>query len=233
VAASFRVAAAGVPEPSRPAFTVRRPVLLNRSAAVSRWAPVLRDVSVRARPDAASRSVAELSRLTPEGTTNLVLAIGEVQTNGNIWTHVRLPVLPNNRTGWVPRGALGGYNFVHTHLMISLERLTATLLDDGRAIFRAPIGVGKDAAPTPTGQFYIREKLTRFRSPFYGPMAFGTSARSNVLTDWPGGGFIGIHGTNEPELIPGRVSHGCIRLRNQDILTLARLMPVGTPVTIQ
>ena len=63
-------------------------------------------------------------------------------------------------------------------------------------------------------------------------MAFGTSARSSVLTEWPDGGFVGIHGTDAPQLIPGRVSHGCIRLRNPDILRLARLMPVGTPVTI-
>ena len=81
--------------------------------------------------------------------------------------------------------------------------------------------------------FYVRDMLTRYRSPFYGPLAFGTSARSSVLTDWPGGGFIGIHGTDTPELLPGRVSHGCIRLRNEDILKLGRLMPVGTPVTIR
>jgi lipoprotein-anchoring transpeptidase ErfK/SrfK len=54
-----------------------------------------------------------------------------------------------------------------------------------------------------------------------------------VLTDWPGGGFIGIHGTDRPALIPGRISHGCIRMRNADILALARRMPVGTPVTIR
>ena len=72
----------------------------------------------------------------------------------------------------------------------------------------------------------------RYRSPFYGPLAFGTSARSAVLTDWPGGGFVGIHGTNRPELIPGRVSHGCIRMRNRDIERLGRLMPVGTPIII-
>ena len=65
------------------------------------------------------------------------------------------------------------------------------------------------------GQFYIRDKLTNFNNPFYGPIAFGTSARSAVLTDWPGGGFVGVHGTNEPDLIPGYISHGCIRLRQQ------------------
>jgi lipoprotein-anchoring transpeptidase ErfK/SrfK len=64
-------------------------------------------------------------------------------------------------------------------------------------------------------------------------VAFGTTARSAVLTDWPDGGFVGIHGTSEPQLVPGRVSHGCIRLRNEDILRLVGLMPVGTPVTIR
>jgi lipoprotein-anchoring transpeptidase ErfK/SrfK len=95
------------------------------------------------------------------------------------------------------------------------------------------VGVGTAQAPTPRGSFYIRDQLTDFASPFYGPVAFGTSARSAVLTDWPDGGYIGIHGTNEPQLVPGRVSHGCIRLRNEDITRLARLMPVGTPLLVR
>ena len=45
--------------------------------------------------------------------------------------------------------------------------------------------------------------------------------------------MVGLHGTNEPDLIPGRPSHGCIRLRNRDILTLYRLAPNGTPVDIR
>jgi lipoprotein-anchoring transpeptidase ErfK/SrfK len=48
-----------------------------------------------------------------------------------------------------------------------------------------------------------------------------------------GGGFIGIHGTNQPGILPGRVSHGCIRMRNSAILRLRRLMPLGTPVQIR
>jgi hypothetical protein len=171
---------------------------------------------------------------TPERTANAVLVLGSaVGRDGRLWVHVRLPVLPNNSTGWLPRAALGPYTFVRTRLVVDLERLTLTLLSDGRPIFRAPVGVGTPSSPTPTGQFYIRNKLIRYRSPFYGPIAFGTSARSRFLTDWPAGGFIGIHGTSEPELLPGRVSHGCIRMRNADILALARLLPVGTPLTIR
>ena len=83
---------------------------------------------------------------------------------------------------------------------------------------------------TPKGHFYIRERLTGFGST-YGPVAFGTSAYSR-LSDWPGGGVIGIHGTDQPGLIPGRPSHGCIRVPNAKIVRLRRLMPVGTPVSI-
>jgi hypothetical protein len=59
----------------------------------------------------------------------------------------------------------------------------------------------------------------------------GTSGYSS-LSDWPGGGVVGIHGTSEPQLIPGRPSHGCVRLRNQAITRLVELLPLGTPVRI-
>ena len=42
----------------------------------------------------------------------------------------------------------------------------------------------------------------------------------------------GIHGTNKPETIGRSVSHGCIRVRNEDIELLYRMVPVGTPVYI-
>jgi lipoprotein-anchoring transpeptidase ErfK/SrfK len=147
--------------------------------------------------------------------------------------HIRLPVLPNGRTGWVRRSALGGYRFVHTRLVVDRTKLTATLFKNRQPIFHAPVGVGTPAAPTPAGEFYVRLKLAGFNDPFYGPVAYGTNARSTVLTDWPGGGYIGIHGTNMPELVPGRVSHGCIRMRNEDILKLSALMPVGTPLIVR
>jgi hypothetical protein len=42
----------------------------------------------------------------------------------------------------------------------------------------------------------------------------------------------GIHGTNAPETIGRSVSHGCVRLRNEDIEALFDLVSVGTPVYI-
>jgi hypothetical protein len=226
-------AAARLPSSPQPAFRPGKPRLLDRSETVSRWAPVLRETEARRAPSPDAPVVATLETRTPEDTTNIVLVLRDRQVDGGLWVRVRLAVLPNGTAGWVPRSALGGFQFVHTHLIVDLARLTAQLLDDGRVVFRAPVGVGQSRWPTPAGAFYVREKLTRFSSPFYGPIAFGTSARSAVLTDWPSGGFVGIHGTNEPQLVPGRVSHGCIRLRNADIVRLSRLMPVGTPVTVR
>jgi len=214
----------------QPAFAVGQPQLLGRGTVAARWTTVGRPVMALRGPGGIP--VGRLGTSTPEGTTNLVLVLGSVWHRGVEWVHVRLPVLPNNTTGWVPRSALGGYHFVSTHLVVDLRRLRVTLWRDGHVVFRAPVGVGQPQYPTPRGEFYIRDELTGYASPFYGPVAFGTSARSAVLTEWPDGGFVGIHGTDEPGLIPGRVSHGCIRLRNRDILRLARLLPVGSPLTI-
>jgi hypothetical protein len=231
--AALARAVAGLPSPPRPAFEVGRPVLLDEHESRARFAPVEESVDALAAPIRDAPVVARIWQNTPEGTTNIVLVLHEVSKAGRVWVHVRLPVLPNGRTGWVRRSALGGYRFVRTHLVVSRARLTATLFYDRRPVFYAPVGIGTADAPTPSGDFYIRDRVAGFDDPFYGPVAFGTSARSEVLTDWPAGGFVGIHGTNSPELIPGRVSHGCIRMRNADVLRLSRLMPVGTPLTIE
>jgi lipoprotein-anchoring transpeptidase ErfK/SrfK len=200
---------------------------------VGHWAVVSSEVAVHRLPTSDSPVITTLGTRTGDGTQNLVLVLTEAEMRpGGTWYRVRLAILPNNSTGWVPRSALGRLYIVHTHLYVNRETQTAVLKRDGRAIFATRVGVGRSYWPTPAGQFYIRDKLVDFNNPMYGPVAFGTSARSAVLTDWPGGGYIGVHGTNEPNLIPGRISHGCIRVPNADILRLARLMPVGTPLTV-
>jgi len=231
IAAQTRQLAA-LPAPAK-GFAIPRPRLLKGSSDITKWAPVLRAIDAHERPSWSSPVVVPVSTSTPEGTANLVVADGEVTRDGVSWVHARLAVLPDGRTGWVPRSALGGWRFVDTRVVVDRADLTLTLYRAGKVVFRTPVGVGKPSTPTPAGQFYVRDRLTSYASPEYGPLAFGTSARSEYETDWPAGGFIGIHGTDEPQLIPGRVSHGCIRLRNAAILKLGKLMPVGTPVTIR
>jgi lipoprotein-anchoring transpeptidase ErfK/SrfK len=216
-----------------PRALARRFALSNGATAMYRYAFVMRKTVARQAPSQAAAAVARLKLLTPERTTNLVSVLEGRRTTSGVWIRVRLPVLPNNTTGWVPRRTLSDWKIVRTRVVVELARQTLTLYREGRPVFWAAVGVGKPSSPTPRGEFFVRNQLYGFHDPFYGPLAYGTSARSTVLTDWPGGGFIGIHGTNEPGLIPGRVSHGCIRMRNAEIVRLARLMPVGTPLTVR
>jgi L,D-transpeptidase catalytic domain/Putative Ig domain len=202
-------------------------------ATTSHWAPVIHKAVVRSKPGG-GRIVTTLgTKTTDSETQNLVLLLNGEDVNAKeTWYRVRLPMLPNNSTGWIRATDLGELYAVNTHLYVDRAHFRLTLKRNGKVVFTTRVGVGRSIWPTPRGEFYIRSKLTNFNDPFYGPIAFGTSARSETLTDWPGGGFVGVHGTNQPEILPGRVSHGCIRLRNAAIVQLAKLMPVGTPLTI-
>jgi len=114
--------------------------------------------------------------------------------------------------------------------------LGAAACGDRPAVFDAPIAVGKAATPTPGGRFYITALL---RSPNpagdYGPYIYALSGFSPTLASFNGkDAIIGIHGTDEPASIGRDVSHGCIRLRNEDIVRLVEQigLPLGTPVAI-
>ncbi len=187
--------------------------------------------AARAGPAGAARRVARLRFFTEDRRPEVYLVLEARRSAGATWLRIRLPMRPNGRTGWVRASALGPLHVVRTQLVVDRRSLRATLFRAGRAVWTSPIGVGAPGTPTPGGRFYVRERLRASGGP-YGPWAFGTSAYS-TLSDWPGGGVVGVHGTDRPGLLPGRVSHGCIRVPNRAIARLARLMPVGTPVHIR
>lgn len=206
---------------------------LQKLGRESYYAFVEKAVPAKAQPNASARTVGKLTLKTGEGTDDLVLVLSRTtDEKDQVWLKVRLPIRPNGTTGWVPEEALSSLQPVNTWLRISTKTYRATLIKNGKRAWSAPIGVGQSQWPTPKGQFYIRAKLTGYNNPVYGPLAFVTSATSPTLTDWPGGGIVGIHGTNQPGLIPGRISHGCVRVRNDAIRKLDKLIEVGTPVTI-
>lgn len=184
-------------------------------------------------PTRSAPTVTRLRLQTEDGPLEVYLVLESLRdSRGRLWLRVRLPMRPNGRTGWVQRPALGQLRIVRTRLRVNRRTLRATLYRSGRKIWSSRIGVGAASTPTPAGRFWIRERLRNLGGgTIYGPWAFGTSAYS-VLSDWPGGGVVGIHGTNQPHLIPGRPSHGCVRVPNANISRLARLMPIGTPVRI-
>jgi hypothetical protein len=205
---------------------------LTRWRRVGTWAHTRRPADVHAAPRLASATLAKLHFRTEEGFPEVYLVLRRLVTpSGRIWLKVAVPMRPNGTTGWVVRGALGPLRHVKSWLVVDRSALRLSFFVQGRRAWRAPVGIGKPSTPTPTGLFWVREEFVLPNQAFYGPYAFGTSAYANI-SDWPGGGVVGLHGTSAPQLIPGRPSHGCIRLRNEDILWLARHVPVGTPIAI-
>jgi hypothetical protein len=212
------------------------PVLYRRLSdlhSLSRWAYPTSDTPARSAPSVHARVVGRLRFFTIDEQAELYIVLASARLpSGHTWLRVELPGRPNGQTGWVPRGALGPLNVVKGYLHVDRTQLVATLFGDGAAVFSAPVGVGKASTVTPAGHFYVLEKLRALNAPTYGPFALGTSAYAPTLSEWPGGGVVGIHGTDEPSLIPGRPSHGCIRMHNADISRLWAMIALGTPIEI-
>jgi L,D-transpeptidase catalytic domain len=214
------------------ASTGTRTILLSNELTFTRSAGPLTTALVRPQPSRNARPFARLRLLTEEGRPEIYLLLREqIASDGEAWIDLRLSGRPNGRTGWVPATALWPSHLTHWALRVELQRLRAVLMYRGRRVWSAPVGIGAPATPTPRGHFVTRELLRVPGHTLYGPYAFGTSDYS-TLADWPNGGVVGIHGTNEPWLIPGRPSHGCIRMRNADIAYLAHHLPLGAPVDV-
>ena len=164
-------------------------------------------------------------------TVLLVSQVGAGAADG--WLEVLLPVRPNGATGWI-RASDVELRDVTLEIRVDLAARELTVLDDGEELLTTPTAIGDDGNPTPTGRFFVIDKLeTPDPGGAYGPYAIGLSAHSEVLSEFGGGdGQIGIHGTNAPDSIGRPVSHGCLRVDNDVIGRLAHLLPLGTPVTI-
>ena len=84
------------------------------------------------------------------------------------------------------------------------------------------VAVGKPSTPSPLGNWVIVQKAINPGGPF--------GVRWMRLSV-PWGGY-GIHGTNNPKSIGRAVSHGCIRMYNDDVIEVYDRTPIGTPVNI-
>ena len=209
-------------------------LVLSNETTFTRWAYVNQIEPIYQQPTTSSARVARLRWSTESGLPQTYLLLRESwDAKGREWVKVRIPMRPNGRTGWVQRGGLGAFHLTHLLLVVDRQQLRISLYSDGRLRWHAPVAVGKLSTPTPAGRFWITERF-KIEDPSSGyyPYAFGTSDYS-TLTDWPEGGVVGIHGPYyQPQLIPGRISHGCIRLSVANDNWLAEHITLGTPVHI-
>ncbi len=118
-------------------------------------------------------------------------------------------------------------------LIVSIPDRKIALLEDGRVVRVYPIAVGKSSTPSPSGSFHIASRV--LKPTWYQPGKVVAAGPANPLgTRWMGLGYkgYGIHGTNRPRSIGKAASHGCIRMRNQDVEELFELLEVGDAVEL-
>jgi lipoprotein-anchoring transpeptidase ErfK/SrfK len=180
------------------------------------------------------RQFASFGRLNRNGFPTVFRALTAVRRSDcrAAWYRVQLPVRPNGVTGFVrARAVVVGK--VRTRIRVDVSARRLTLFRNGRPVLRTVVAVGSRKTPTPTGSYYVNQRLIPANtSGPYGPGALGISAYSKVLRNWAQGGPVAIHGTNEPWSIGRAASNGCIRVRNSVLRRLFAATPAGTPVTI-
>ena len=194
-----------------------------------------RQVAVLSKPKDGAARVAVLKQFRPDFRPQYVLALDVMRTKSGkpAWYRINIPGRPNGRTGWVRAGALE-LQPVRKRVIIYRGARKFEFWDGARLVRTGKVAVGARGAETPLGLFYVTDKFNPSIDPDWsilGAYAFETSAYSK-LTDWPGGGIVGVHGTPWPSLLGQAVSHGCIRLHNDDVSFLRSRVPLGTPVKI-
>ncbi len=219
---------------SPPTKKAAKTKVLSNETTFSRWAYTNQIAWVHKQPSVTSHRIVRTNWYTPDGFPELYLLLKQTtDSQGDVWVEIRIPGRPNGRVGWIQRRALGNFHLTHQLIVVNREKTRMYLYSNGRKVWNAPVGIGKPSTPTPTGHFWVREifKISNPSSGYY-PYAFGTTDYS-TLTDWPGGGVVGIHGPYyDPSGIPGHISHGCIRLEVAADGWLAHHVGLGVPVHV-
>lgn len=107
------------------------------------------------------------------------------------------------------------------YILVDVESSRLYLLDNGKLIKEYSCSGGKWNTPSPIGTWEITKKAK------WGEGFGGSWLGLNV----PWGDF-GIHGTINPNSVGWASSHGCIRMKNEEVAELYKLIPIGTRVTI-
>lgn len=135
------------------------------------------------------------------------------------------------------------------HVVINLPQTRLFLYQNGQLLQTFPVAVGKMLTKTPTGDFTV---TGIYRNPaWHVPKSIQEEMKKQgkpVQTVVPPGAdnplgpvFIrfgeatlglGIHGTNAPASVPGFRSHGCVRMKNEDVSQLADILGRGAEVTV-
>jgi lipoprotein-anchoring transpeptidase ErfK/SrfK len=171
-----------------------------------------------------------MSQFRPDFRLQEILALStRVGTDGKPWYRISVPMRPNGRMGWIPAADAALAPTV-SRIVVHIDTRTIDVYWHNRHVVHAIVAVGSPGRETPLGRYYVQARFVP-DDPFLGVFAVETSAYSK-MTEWPGGGVVGIHGTSMPQLLGQAVSHGCVRVANSTAEALKRYAPLGTPIWI-
>jgi lipoprotein-anchoring transpeptidase ErfK/SrfK len=187
---------------------------------------------VHAAPAPDARVLASWPEYRPEDfhPTPVLAVPARKGADAQLWYRIVVPGRPNGGRGWVRGTDVALANNSWQVVVFRGSRLLE-LWNGHKLVHRAKVAVGAPGMETPLGLYYVTFRFRPVKQPFLGTFAFATSAYSK-LSDWPGGGIAGLHGTYQPWLLGQAVSHGCVRMSNATADVLRDHIPVGTPVRI-
>jgi lipoprotein-anchoring transpeptidase ErfK/SrfK len=189
-------------------------------------------VPIRKTPSPSSKVIKVLHDFRPDFRPQEILAVKkQVGSDGNVWYKVSIPMRPNGTYGWIPADTVS-LSPTAGNIVINLNLRTIDLYWHNKHVYHAIVAIGAPGRETPIGHYFVAARFVPYHDPFLGVFAVETSAYSK-LTEWPGGGVVGIHGTSLPQLLGQAVSHGCVRVANSTAVKLKRYAPLGTPIWIK
>jgi lipoprotein-anchoring transpeptidase ErfK/SrfK len=189
-------------------------------------------VPVRTTPNPQASVIKVMHDFRPDYRPQEMFAVGKaVGSDGNVWYRVSIPMRPNGTYGWIPATTVS-LKPTHSQIVVNIGRRTIDIYRFGKHKWHGKVAVGAPGRETPVGHYFVAARFVPYKDPFLGVFAVETSAYSK-LTEWPGGGVVGIHGTNLPQLLGKAVSHGCVRVSNLTARHLRTLAPLGTPIWIK
>ena len=189
-------------------------------------------VAVRKTPNPHGHVIRVLHDFRPDFRPQEILAVRKaIGSDGQVWYRISIPMRPNGTYGWIPARAVS-LSATTSEIVINVGRRTIDVYRRGKHAWHGKVAVGAPGRETPIGHYYVAARFVPYHDSFLGVFAVETSAYSK-LTEWPGGGVVGIHGTSLPQLLGKAVSHGCVRVSNRTAAALKRLAPLGTPIWIK
>lgn len=158
--------------------------------------------------------------------------IQDRSSNGR-YGKVAVPYSRSRATGWM---RIAGLELSNTpfSVRVELSRHLITVIRLDKVIMRFPAATGAPGSPTPSGRYFVTDRVAITPGGSFGSYAFGLSGvQPNLPAGWSGGDQLAIHGTSAPSSIGTSASAGCLRVGERALDRLKPLLRLGTPVTIK